>query len=100
MAISKLQNFYFFLPLKSKKKLIIFGETFIKLKKNGKLKTEYMSLTLRSTISMPNVKEIHQYLVPKTSKNLQKLRILKLTITFFGSFRQLTDMNMVSLNWH
>ena len=42
-----------------------------------------------STTTMPNFKEIHQYLVPKSSKNLQKLCIPKFSITIFGSFGQL-----------
>ena len=47
-----------------------------------------------STTSMPNFKEIYQYLVPQSTKNLQKLRMPKLSITFFGRFVQLTKMKI------
>ena len=53
-----------------------------------------------STIFMPNFKEIHQYLVPESSKNFKKICIPKSSITFFGSFRQLTKLKMVLLNSH
>ena len=36
-----------------------------------------------TTTFMSNFKEIHQYLVLLLSKNLQKLRIPKFSITFF-----------------
>ena len=59
-----------------------------------------MSLSFRFTIFMPIFREIHQYLVPQSPKNLQKLGIPEFSITFFESFRQLTEMKMVSLNSH
>ena len=49
---------------------------------------------------MPNFKEINQYLVPQSSKNLPKLSIPKFSITIFGRSKQLTKMKMVSLNSH
>ena len=53
-----------------------------------------------STTLMPNFEEIHQYLILQSSKNLQNLQISKFSITFFGSFRHLTKMKMVSsLHW-
>ena len=59
-----------------------------------------MSQNLMCTTFMPNFKEIHQYLVPQSSKSFQELRIPKFSITFFGSFRQLTKMKMVLLSSH
>ena len=38
------------------------------------------------TTSMPNFKEIHQYLVPQSCENFQKLRIPKFSISFFWKF--------------
>ena len=53
-----------------------------------------------STTFMPNFKEIHQHLVPQSSKNPLKIRIPKFSIAFLGRFRELTKMKMVSLNAH
>ena len=53
-----------------------------------------------STASMPKFKDIHQYLVPQSSKNLKNPRISKFSIKVFGSFRHLTKMKMVSFNLH
>ena len=53
-----------------------------------------------STTFMPNVKAIHQYLVPQSSNTLQKLCIPKFAITFFGRFRQLAKMKMISVHSH
>ena len=39
-----------------------------------------------SATYIPNFKKIHQYLVPKSSKNFQKLRKQKFSITIFGIF--------------
>ena len=39
-----------------------------------------------STISMPNFKEIHQYLALQSSKNLKKTMHTKISITFFWKF--------------
>ena len=60
-----------------------------------------MSKNLFSTTSMPNFKKIPQYLVPQSSKNLQKLCIPKFSIIIIFEVlvsRQLTKIKMVSLN--
>ena len=59
-----------------------------------------MLYNLVSATYMPNFKEIHQYLVPQSSKSLQELCIPKFSITFVECFRQSTKMKMVSLNSH
>ena len=68
MAISKFQNFEFLTP--KIKKTIFLGKLIkSKIKKNEK--TEYMSQNLMTTTYMPNLKQIHQYLVPNRPKTFQ-----------------------------
>ena len=96
MAISKFQNFEFLTPKIPKADNFgkIYKIHFLEFwKENG----VYVIEPYVYYISMPNFKEIHQYLVPQ---NLQNLCIPKFSITFFLIFRQLTKMKMVSLNLH
>ena len=80
MSIRKLQNFES-LPPKSRK-TDIFRKT-LKSKISSNLKSEIYAIEIMSTPYLPNFKDIHQYLVPQSSKNLHKLCIPKFSITFF-----------------
>ena len=62
-----------------------------------------MSQSLMSTTFIPNLKKIHQYLVPQSSKKTSETthtQTFNYSFWVFGSSRQLTIMTMVSLTSH